>query len=223
MANIIIAKNSDGSCDIIKIFPGATIEYLGSVEVEQDVEIIAADGKIKKKKKLVKVPAVLERPQTIEEHVMAAIPEFRALIKKETQMSGYVECTKEVETFQDAYKRIGASALQKIRPYRIATADALPKDTTFRAAWVDNDKTQAIDIDMVKAREIHLQNIKAGRAKKFEELGFPIQLDKDLEAGIISKATQKKLQALRDIPQKLDLTKAKTPAELKAIWPDELK
>lgn len=106
--------------------------------------------------------------------------------------------------------------------WRITTIDNIPTDRYFRNAWTDNNPTPTIDVDMEKAKNIHLQNIRNKRADKFIELGFPIKLDSDLEKNLIPQETRDKLQALRDIPQNIDLSTAITPEELKTIWPKEL-
>ncbi len=107
--------------------------------------------------------------------------------------------------------------------YRIIDIDKLPTDRTFRNAWTDDNPTETIDVHMNKARIIHMARIRQARAQKFIDMGFPNKLHPELETGIISKETRDKLQTLRDIPQNLDLSKASTPEELKAIWPEELK
>lgn len=106
--------------------------------------------------------------------------------------------------------------------YRIASTDALPNNRDFRNAWTDDNPTHTVDVDMGKARDIHMSNIRQAREKKFIELGFPHKLNPELEEAIISTETRAQLQVLRDIPQNLDLDTAATPDELKAIWPIEL-
>lgn len=106
--------------------------------------------------------------------------------------------------------------------YRIIDKSLLPQDRYFRNAWTDDNPTDTVDIDMEKARSIHMDKIRKARDKKFKEMGFPVKLDTDLEAAVIPKQTRDKLQALRDIPQTLDLSVAQTPEELKAIMPEEL-
>lgn len=108
-------------------------------------------------------------------------------------------------------------------PFRITHINNLPKDRYFRGAWTDDNSTETVDVHMDKARQIHLEKIRFIRTTKFKELGFPVQLDTDLEKAIIPENTRNKLQALRDIPQNLDLSIATTPEELKSIWPEELK
>ncbi len=105
--------------------------------------------------------------------------------------------------------------------YIIIDKDTLPQDRYFRNAWTL--KTKSVAVDMDKARDIHLKNIRKERADKFIALGFPVKLDSDLEKAIIPQEKRDILKALRDIPQNIDLSIAKTPEELKTIWPNELK
>ncbi len=94
-------------------------------------------------------------------------------------------------------------------------------DYTFRGAWKANDNI--LEVDMQKARIIHLARIRAARQEKFIEMGFPYKLDSNLEIAIIPLSTRNKLNLLRNIPAVIDLLKATTPLELKAVWPQELK
>lgn len=96
--------------------------------------------------------------------------------------------------------------------YEVIDVSELPKDRTFRNAWeVSGEK---VNINMDKARNIHMDNIRIAREKKLKELDIETMKGNDVQA-------QK--QKLRDIPQTFDLTIATTPEELKALWPDELK
>lgn len=113
--------------------------------------------------------------------------------------------------------------------YRIADTSDLPGgkadgtyDKSFREAFTDNNSGSQVDVDMDKARNIHMDRIRKARNDEFIKLGFPTKLNDELEAAVISEETRTKLKKLRDIPQNTDLMKAKTPEQLKAIWPEEL-
>lgn len=106
--------------------------------------------------------------------------------------------------------------------WRITDESNLPQDRYFRAAWTDNNPTETVDVDMTKARVIHMDHIRSARNEVFKKLGFPTKLNESLEQAIIPQDIQDKLQILRDLPQSLDLSIATTPEELKAIWPEEL-
>jgi len=105
--------------------------------------------------------------------------------------------------------------------YKIINASELPQDRFYRDAWVyASDK---VVVDLPKARNVHLNKIRARRNEKFIELGFPVKLDSSLEKAIIPEETRAILQALRDIPQVLDLSEVNTLEELTALWPEQLK
>lgn len=93
-------------------------------------------------------------------------------------------------------------------------------DRDFRAAWTDNGSTVAVDL--LKARGIHMARIRAARdeALKVKDIEFMRAVEGGDAAAQTRIAGEK--QALRDLPASTDLTAAKTPADLRAIWPVEL-
>lgn len=98
-------------------------------------------------------------------------------------------------------------------PYRIVDTSNIPSDRYFRNAWTDDNITETVDVDMKKACDIHMDVIRRGRDKKMKELDIETLKGNDV---------QPEKQALRDIPQTFDLSKATTPEELKELWPEEL-
>lgn len=103
-----------------------------------------------------------------------------------------------------------------ITPTSIADS-AIPASREFREAWVQNGGV--IDISMDIVIPIHMNRIREMIQKKFVEMGFPQRFNPQIEDAIVDEATRAELQRLRDIPQTLDLTVAKTPDEIKALWP----
>jgi len=97
--------------------------------------------------------------------------------------------------------------------YREIAEDSIPRDDQFREAWTDDNPTETVDVDMGKARTIHMDNIRKLRDEKLREL------DKETMKAL---NVQPAKQVLRDIPQTFVLTSAITPEELKALWPVEL-
>lgn len=81
-------------------------------------------------------------------------------------------------------------------------------DMYFRDAFKINGKK--LDIDMDKARGLHMDKIRKKRNKKLAELDIETLKGVDVQA---------EKQALRDIPETFDLSKAKTPAALKKLMP----
>lgn len=94
-------------------------------------------------------------------------------------------------------------------PFRVIEESEVPKDRTFRNAWGYDLK-----VDMTKARVLHMNEIRKQRAKALEKLDLETMKGRDVQA---------EKQKLRDLPQTFDLSKATTPEELKALWPEELK
>ena len=78
-----------------------------------------------------------------------------------------------------------------------------------------------ITVNMTKAKAIHMDRIRI--ARNAELVKEDITFMRAVETGDASEQARiaSKKQALRDIPQTLDLT-TDTPEELKAIWPVEL-
>ncbi len=98
---------------------------------------------------------------------------------------------------------------------------AIPTDREFREAWADTTPEPVIDIDMVKARKIHLDRIRVKRNAKFAALDIESlkAIEKSDTVTLAAIAAQK--QALRDLPQTIaaSLEAAKTVTDLKAIKP----
>lgn len=104
---------------------------------------------------------------------------------------------------------------------QVIEKNAIPNDRTFRDAWAQNGK--AVHVDMPKARELHMGRLRKMRNEKLD------QLDKDFNRASGQKkqaeadAIEAKRQRLRDMPATFDLSAAKTPDELKAMMPEDLK
>lgn len=101
---------------------------------------------------------------------------------------------------------------------RIVEGDPRPASRTFHNAWTF--RGNSVEVDMPKARAIHMDRIREVRDEKLKGL------DKDWMKAQgqkqPSEAIEAKRQKLRDIPQTLDLESAKTPEQLEKLWPAEL-
>jgi hypothetical protein len=104
-------------------------------------------------------------------------------------------------------------------------ASEIPEDRTFREAWKRGLKP--VEVDMLKAREIYMARIRAARNAKLQEMDNETarldglrKLGEATDADLMAHEQEK--QHLRDIPQKLNLSQARTPEELKALWPSDL-
>ena len=96
----------------------------------------------------------------------------------------------------------------------------LTLDRGFRAAWIDEG---GLKVDMVRARNIHRDRLRALRAPKMAALD--IEYMRADEAGNESRkssiAIQK--QVLRDVTDDPKIENALTPEELKAVLPECLR
>jgi len=100
---------------------------------------------------------------------------------------------------------------------------AIPTDRTFRDAWADTTPELTIDVDMGKARDIHLESIRIKRNAELSKLD--IQATKAQDIGDVDALTQIRVrkQELRDLPVTLapSLASAVSVDALKAIQPLE--
>lgn len=119
---------------------------------------------------------------------------------------------------EEALELIAVNTSLDIVSHRIIEHSTLP-DRYFREAWEDTGTT--VQVNMPKARSVHLDQVRKARDAALVELDLPFV--RAVEAGDTNAqatiATKK--QTLRDIPQTFDLT-ARTPEQLKAKWPPEL-
>lgn len=89
--------------------------------------------------------------------------------------------------------------------------DTPTEDRYFREAWdIVNGK---LTTDMPKAEIIHIAQIRKARDEKLSELDIETMRGNDVQA---------EKQILRDLPNNIDFSIARTPEELKNIWPTEL-
>ena len=120
------------------------------------------------------------------------------------------------EIFQRSWNKLPDDA---INPQPITIAD-IPPDRIFRNAWEHGgDK---VNVNMNSAREIHLGRIRMARDKALALLDVETIKAAGKGDSEALAAVEAQKQVLRDIPQTIDLTKARTPEELKAIWPAEV-
>lgn len=100
---------------------------------------------------------------------------------------------------------------------------ALPPDRIFRNAWEQKPgQPNKVDVNMPKARDLHMDKIRRVRNDELEKLD--ISFMRAIEAGDAAEQTSitNQKQALRDIPQELDLEVFATPEDLHASWADNL-
>ena len=103
---------------------------------------------------------------------------------------------------------------------KLINASILPKDMTFRDAWVF--KETYIDIDIEKARDVWRNHIRIARELAFEEN------DKLLRDAILENDDEKRKRglsirdALRNATRLPEIDSAQTVDELRRIWPEVL-
>jgi len=99
--------------------------------------------------------------------------------------------------------------------------DAIPEDRTFRDAWADATPELTIDIDMGKAREIHLDRIRIKRNAKLSYLDIEAMKAQDIGDAEALEQIRAQKQELRDLPATLapTLGAANSVDALKAIQP----
>lgn len=98
--------------------------------------------------------------------------------------------------------------------------DTIPEDRYFRNAWVLNGN--AVEVNMEKARVIHMDALRVVRNEKLAELDIQFSVALGKKDQTTADAVEAEREILRQIPQTFDLTQATTPEELKALIPSEL-
>ena len=111
----------------------------------------------------------------------------------------------------------------KYLSHREMPDDAVPTDRTFRDAWTDTTPELTIDIDMAKARGIHLGRIRIKRNAELSKLDTQATKAQDIgDAATLTQIRARK-QELRDLPVTLapTLASAASVDALNAIQPLE--
>jgi hypothetical protein len=144
------------------------------------------------------------------------------LLTRRTQLRrGFTESAT-VDEADLPYHVTGSADHSIDEPGACARADC--QDRYFRDALVwDDTQPNKCRCDMPTARGIHLEMIRGARNAELAALDTPFM--RAVEAGDTDAqaAIAKQKQTLRDIPQTFDLTTSvRTPAQLKALWPDGL-
>lgn len=119
----------------------------------------------------------------------------------------------EAEIEQRAWDRLPADAIEP----RFVDEAEVPVDRTFRDAWKPD-----LTVDMDKARAIHKDRMRAGRAPLMAALDVEYQRADERGDAEAKTAVAKRKQALRDVTADPAIAKARTPDDLKAVWPTAL-
>ena len=107
--------------------------------------------------------------------------------------------------------------------HRSMSDDAIPTDRTFRNAWADITPELTIDVDMSKARNIHLESIRIKRNAELAKLDVEAIKAQDMGNAETLAQIRARKQELRDLPATLapTLASAASVDALKAIQPLE--
>ena len=89
----------------------------------------------------------------------------------------------------------------------------IPKDRIFRDAWQFNGN--AVEVDMVKARDVHRANLRREREPLLQALDVEFMLA--LERGEDTSAIAAKKQKLRDVTEDPKIEAADTPTKMKNL------
>jgi hypothetical protein len=112
---------------------------------------------------------------------------------------------------------LGKSIPKDALNLRLINDDEIPIDRYFRAAWVDNGK---IEIDMERARKIHLDKLRIIRNKMLSDLDIKYAIAFERNGDHQSIAVKK--QELRDMPINFPMDKIDTPEKLRDFIPNIL-
>ena len=125
----------------------------------------------------------------------------------------------DANVFAELLKTFPAGTVQPLRYALVKDAD-IPTDRTYRAAWTHDGA--GFGHDMTKARALHLNAVRAARARELERLDKEWMKATGQNEKQDADAVEAQRQALRDAPQTLPVGEAKTVDELKSLWPEGL-
>lgn len=121
----------------------------------------------------------------------------------------------------EALRKWGDVNPGKYSSHRDMPDEAIPTDRTFREAWVDTTPELVIDVDMPKARAIHLNRIREKRNAKLARLDVESIKAQDMNDNAALQTIRARKQELRDLPTTItpQINAALTPADLKLVQP----
>ena len=123
----------------------------------------------------------------------------------------------------DALRKWGDLHPNKYISHREMPDDVIPTDRAFRDAWADTTPELTIDVDMAKARDIHLGRIRIKRNAELSKLDVQATKAQDIGDAVTLTQIRTRKQELRDLPATLapSLASAVSVDALKAIQPLE--
>jgi hypothetical protein len=101
--------------------------------------------------------------------------------------------------------------------WRRIKTDDIPADRSFREAWAHD-----LTVDMDKARDIYKGVLRQARAPLLQALDVEYQRADERADAAAKQSVAAQKQALRDVTADPAIAAAKTPDDLKAVWPTAL-
>lgn len=93
----------------------------------------------------------------------------------------------------------------------------LIEDRTFRDAWALN--SNRLEVDMPKARKVHRERMRVAREPKLAALDIDYVRADERDDRVEKQRIANQKQALRDVTKDPAIDSARTPEELKDVWP----
>jgi len=103
--------------------------------------------------------------------------------------------------------------------FEVHCVEDIPTDRYFRNAW---RLDKGVNIDVECAKKIHLDCLRKVRNKKLTELDVPFQRALEDKDTVMQDNIAEKKNALRDMPQNVDMSLLDSPGKIKAFLPDVL-
>lgn len=126
------------------------------------------------------------------------------------------------ESIQNAMARLHNIAIPSVTEFYAVDIDQIPKDETFREAWVKGTIEEPIKFNLDKAKEIHKKRIQEACLKKIEQLNLDLEKaleDENTPAAVAARRTKKIFRTYHD---EINLTHCKTIQDVKYAIPKEL-
>lgn len=124
------------------------------------------------------------------------------------------------ETEDELLARVIARAVPSGLSYQVITPPPTPHDRYFREAWEEG--LGQVVINMPKARDIHMDNIRVVRDRELGRLDIEWMRASEAEDAVAKTRIAGLKNTLRDIPHTFDLAVHITPEALRAAWPTAL-
>lgn len=122
-------------------------------------------------------------------------------------------------TEDHALERAMTALPQDALNVQVVEESQVPTDRTFRNAWTQDTKGAPV-VDMDKARDIHRDRMREARKPKLGALD--VEFMRAVESGKSTSEVMVAKQGLRDVTKDPAIDAAKTPDDLKKVWPEIL-